>query len=109
MKTRTLLILLATLLVSVHAVADTTFRPFVLASVNDADLETQTAATVGALEAAGFTIAGQYRPLENAVVVVASSDGLKEIAAASDRGGYAAGQRVSIKRSCHSRWLARRV
>ena len=96
MKTRSLFIILATLILSAQAQAADTFQPFVLGSVNDTGLEEQTAATVGALEAAGFSIAGKYMPLEDAVVIVATSDALLTVAAASDRGGYAAGQRVSV-------------
>ena len=70
MKTRTILLTLAALLFSTVAAAETALRPFVLASVNDAGLEAQTAATIDALEAAGFAVAGQYSPLENTVVVV---------------------------------------
>ncbi len=76
--------------------ADETFQPFILASVNDASLAEQTSATIDALEHAGFRVAGQYAPLENARVVVVTSEELQAIAAQSDRGGYAAGQRVSI-------------
>jgi len=96
MKRRISLIVLTALFIAAQAWADTTYQPFVLASVNETGLEQQTKATINALEGAGFTIAGKYMPLENAVVVVATSDVLKQVAAASDRGGYAAGQRISI-------------
>jgi hypothetical protein len=78
------------------AAADTTYQPFVLASVNDSGLAEQTAATIDALESAGFSVAGQYAPLDNANVIVVTSEDLQAIAAASDRGGYAAGQRVGV-------------
>ncbi len=78
------------------AVADDRHKPFVLASANEAGLDEQAALTVAALEAAGFEVAGRYRPFENTIVIVATSDELKAIAAASDRGGYAAGQRISV-------------
>jgi hypothetical protein len=81
---------------SAIAAADTSYQPFVLASINDSGLAEQTAATIEALENAGFSVAGQYAPLENANVIVVTSEELKAIAAASDRGGYAAGQRVSV-------------
>lgn len=96
MNSRILLIVLTALFACAQAWADTTFQPFVLASINEAGLEQQSKATIKALEGAGFTVAGKYIPLENTVVVVATSDALKQIAAASDRGGYAAGQRISI-------------
>ncbi|MBT8063937.1 MAG: hypothetical protein KJN94_02865 [Gammaproteobacteria bacterium] len=97
MKFKTIVSLLV-LLATSHSVwaADETFQPFILASVNDASLSEQAAATIDALEHAGFRLAGDYAPLDNTRVVVVTSDELLAIAAGSDRGGYAAGQRVSI-------------
>lgn len=96
MKQKMLLLLVLFLLLSSTAAADTTYQPFVLASINETGLMEQTSATIDALEKAGFNVAGQYAPLENTNVIVVSNDELKTVAAASDRGGYAAGQRVSI-------------
>lgn len=79
-----------------QSLADTTFQPFVLASVSDTPLAAQTAATRNALEAAGFTVAGEYAPLDNANVIVVTNDDLLTIAAKTPRGGYAAAQRVSV-------------
>ena len=93
MKIRTILISIAALLVSTQAAADTLHKPFVLASVNEAGLEEQAAATVTALEDAGLTVAGKFMPLDDAMVIVATSEALKDIAAATAHGGYAAGQR----------------
>lgn len=95
MKSRLFALVLITLSFCAQA-ADTTYQPFVFASVNETGLEQQTAATIDALEAAGFSIAGQYSPLDNTVVIVATNDQLKEVAGASKRGGYAAGQRISV-------------
>lgn len=96
MKAKLILAFLTLLAAFPAFAADTTYQPFVLASVSDSGLENQTAATVSALEGAGFEVAGQYSPLEDAVVIVVTSDELKTIAAASDKGAYAAGQRVSV-------------
>jgi hypothetical protein len=79
-----------------QSLADTTYQPFVLASINDAPLAEQAAATRDALEEAGFTVAGEYAPLDNARVIVVTSDALLAIAAQTPRGGYAAGQRISV-------------
>ena len=79
-----------------QSLADTTYQPFVLASINDAPLAAQTHATRAALEDAGFTVAGEYAPLDNARVIVVTSDALLAIAAQTPRGGYAAGQRISV-------------
>ena len=95
MKTRWLTVALL-LIAAGQTLADTAFQPFVLASINDTPLAAQTAATRNALEAGGFTVAGEYAPLDNARVIVVTSDALLAVAAQSPRGGYAAGQRVSV-------------
>ena len=66
---KALLSMLACLLFASALAADTTYQPFVLASVNDAGLEEQTARTRAALETAGFQVAGQYTPLPKANVL----------------------------------------
>jgi len=96
MKTRFLLRLLPGLLLCASALADTSYQPFILASVNETGLDEQVEATAQALQAGGFEIAGQYSPLENSVVMVVTSTDLKTLAAQSDNGGYGAGQRVSV-------------
>lgn len=96
-RIKILLIALATL-PAANAIAQDKagYRPFVLASINEAGLEQQAAATIAALEDAGFSIVGQHQPVENARVIVATSPDLLAIAARSERGGYAAAQRVSV-------------
>jgi hypothetical protein len=96
MNTRRFSLFLAVLLLSTAAAAETTYQPFVLASVHDDSLQARTEATISALEGAGFTVAGQYAPLDRANVLVVTHPDLLAIAAESDKGGYAAGQRVSI-------------
>lgn len=93
----TLLAALAVLATAAAIAQDTAgYRPFVLASVNEAGLEQQTAATVAALEGAGFSVVGQHRPLDQTRVIVVTSPDLLEISARSERGGYGAAQRVSV-------------
>jgi hypothetical protein len=75
---------------------DAAYRPFVLASVNTSSLEQQAAATTAALEGAGFTVAGQYAPLDNTRVIVVTSPELQAVAASGERGGYGAAQRISL-------------
>jgi hypothetical protein len=89
-------LLLAALLLSTGLAAETTYKPFVLASINDRGLAEQTGATIAALEHAGFTMAGQYAPLPHANVIVVTSPELQTIAAKTERGGYGAAQRVSV-------------
>jgi len=98
MKSRIFIsLLLAVSLFSVTATAaDTLYKPFVLASVNDGTLEDNTEATVKALKGAGFEIAGQYTPVEGTNIIVVTNDAMKVFAARTDRGGYAVGQRVSV-------------
>ena len=93
---RLLAVLLISLLLSPVVAADASYRPFVLASTSETGLATQTEAVVAALENAGFTVAGRYSPLPNANVLVVTSPELQSVAAQSEKGGYGAGQRVSI-------------
>ncbi len=90
------LILLVSLLMAGPVAAETTYQPFVLASVNDAGLDEQTEATTSALEQAGFMVVGQYSPIENTNVIVVTNQNLMAVAALSEKGGYGAGQRVSV-------------
>jgi hypothetical protein len=90
------LALLVSMLLAGPVAAESTYQPFVLASINESGLDEQTEATVSALEQAGFTVAGQYSPIEDSNVIVATSPNLQAVAALSDRGGYGAGQRVSV-------------
>ncbi len=96
MKSRFITFLLPGLLLCATALADTSYQPFILASINETGLEEQAASTTDALTAAGFSVAGQYSPLDNTIVMVVTSQDLQEIAAKSEKGGYGAGQRVSI-------------
>jgi len=90
------LILLVSLLMAGPVAAETTYQPFVLASVNDAGLDEKTEATTSALEQAGFMVVGLYSPIENTNVIVVTSQNLMAVAALSEKGGYGAGQRVSV-------------
>lgn len=96
MRFRFITIALFTLLIAASAFADTTYRPFVLASVSEDGLEARTNATLEALKDAGFSIAGTHSPVQDSLVIVATSKELLAAAAASDRGGYAAAQRISV-------------
>jgi hypothetical protein len=95
MKTRASIFLLSMLFCMVAA-AETTYQPFILASVNDTSLATQTQATIDSLADAGFNLVGQYSPVENANVLVVTSPALLETALASPKGGYGAGERISV-------------
>lgn len=88
-----LLVLLSTMAV---AAEEEQFKPFVLASVGPGNLEAQTVATLKSLVNNGFEVVGQYSPVSGSNVVVVTSDELKQVASMSSRGGYGAGQRVSV-------------
>jgi len=90
------LVLLVSLFLAGTAAAESTYQPFVLASINETGLEQQTEDTISALKKVGFTIAGQYSPIDDTNVIVATSPNLQAVAALTDRGGYGAGQRVSV-------------
>lgn len=97
MKTLVSLLLMITVLFAGTVVAaDANYKPFIVASSGLGTLDEQTQSTIVKLEGAGFEVVGQYSPVEGTNIVVVTNDELKKIAAMSDRGGYAAGQRVSI-------------
>ena len=90
-------LIMMSVLFSTSAVAeDTRYNPFILASAQPGTLEDQTLSTLNALQQAGFVLTGQYSPVEGTNILVVTSDELRNIASMSDRGGYAAAQRVSI-------------
>ena len=90
------LILAAVLFTATVAAEDTIYKPFVVASSGVGTVDEKTKSTRRALEAAGFEVYGQYSPVEGTNVIVVTNDELKKIASMSDKGGYAAGQRVSV-------------
>lgn len=72
------------------------YKPFIVASSTPGTLKQATTETISALENAGFQIVGQYSPVDDTNIIVATNDTLKAIAARSPRGGYGAGQRISV-------------
>ncbi|MCP4048847.1 MAG: hypothetical protein GY732_22975, partial [Gammaproteobacteria bacterium] len=72
------------------------YQPYVVASKTSGTLEQATTATISALENADFEIVGQYSPVDDTNIIVATNNILKTTAARSPRGGYAAGQRISV-------------
>jgi len=90
------LLTLTLLLMTTASAKDTIYKPFIVASSSLGTLEEKTESTRRALEAAGFEVYGQYSPVKGTHIIVVTNDELKQIAAMSDKGGYAAGQRVSV-------------
>jgi hypothetical protein len=93
------LLMVAVVSISANAAEDTIYKPFIVASAGPGALDEKTQSTLTALESAGFEVTGQYSPVEGSNIIVVTNDELKSIAAMSDRGGYAAGQRVSVSES----------
>ena len=90
----------APLLVAGHSHAAEALKPFVLAgSQPQGDLETTVADVAGSLEQAGFEIVGRYTPYEGSRVIAFTDSGLRELATASERGGYGAVLRASVTRN----------
>lgn len=91
------MLLLGVLLLAQPAGADDhELRPFVLAASGPGDLATRTGEVKNALRAAGFEIAGEYAPMEDTRIVVVTHPDLLAAAAQTERGGYAAAQRVAV-------------
>ncbi len=91
-----LLILLTPLLFSVSANAAEKLKPFILAYTSDKSLEATQSDVSAKLAQSGFEIAGAHSPYDGTVLLVATNDTLKSIAAQSEHGGYGAAQRVSL-------------
>jgi len=90
--------LFALLLVSMASADESLLRPFILGSRGPGTVAEKTALVRSALLAQGFTIAGEYSPYSDAMILVATNDELKNNAAKSEHGGFGAAVRVSITR-----------
>ena len=92
-----MLVMLVMLFAATAHAADR-YLPFILAYKGPGDFEAKIAEVKQSLEEAGFTIAGDYVPYENAHIVIFTSDALRRVAAQSDMGGFGAAMRVSINK-----------
>jgi hypothetical protein len=94
--------MLRTLVVTVVLAGSTAFaaepvmKPYVLASRGPGEPGAVAADLKARLAAAGFEVAGSYQPYPGAVVLAVTSAALKEAAARTEFGGYAAAQRVTV-------------
>ena len=79
-----------------NAFADETMKPFVLGYKTSGDIQAVADEVKAKVQAAGFEIAGSYSPYDGAIVMAITNDALKQDAASSEFGGYAAGQRVTV-------------
>lgn len=71
-------------------------KPFILGSTSAGSVADKVADVKKSLTDNGFTVAGEYSPYESAHIIIVTNAKLKKAAASHARGGYAAGQRVSI-------------
>ncbi|MEN8801681.1 MAG: hypothetical protein ABF297_06860, partial [Thiogranum sp.] len=86
---------------AVGAQAEDHFKPFVLASRGAGDFATVIQETRAALNGAGFEIVGEYTPyadtfVDDARVIVVTSDELKAAAGKTEHGGFAAPWRIAV-------------
>ena len=71
-------------------------KPFVLGSTGTGAVADKVAGVKNSLTSNGFEVVGEYSPFESAHIIIVTNDTLKKAAGSHERGGYAAGQRVSI-------------
>jgi hypothetical protein len=71
-------------------------KPFILGSTGTGAVADKVADVKKSLTDNGFEVVGEYSPYETAHIIIVTNDTLKKAAASHERGGYAAGQRVSI-------------
>jgi len=93
---RTFVLSLIALSFALPAMADGKMMPFVLASKSTGDMGAIAANVKGKLTAAGFDVVGEYSPYDTVTIIAFTNDTLKNAAAASKWGAYAAAQRVSV-------------
>lgn len=74
-------------------------KPFVLAYKTKGEVATVAGEVKQKLTTAGFTIAGEYAPYKDALVIAITNESLKRNAGQSDFGGYGAAQRVSVTKN----------
>ena len=96
LKSLSLASLFVVFLLNVASADEALLKPFVLGSRGPGTVAEKTAVVKAALIAQGFTIAGEYAPYPEAMVIVATNDELKNNASKSEHGGFGAAIRVSV-------------
>lgn len=71
-------------------------KPYILGSESQAEFAAAVQSTKEKLTAAGFRIVGEYIPIDDAHILVFTSEELLRVSAASQYGGFAAAQRASV-------------
>jgi len=72
--------------------------PFILASTAGDDLQQAVSTVKDALADEGFEVVGEYSPIEDTVIVVATNGFLRKLAAEEDGGAYFAPQRIAVSK-----------
>jgi hypothetical protein len=93
---RTVILSLVALSFAMPALADTKMKPFVLAYKTNGDIQATAAEVKGKLSGAGFEVVGEYSPYDGVDIIAFTNNTLKNAAAVSEYGAYAAAQRVSV-------------
>jgi hypothetical protein len=83
------IVFLLLLLLNGIASAEPVYKPYIRANVTPAEVKDQ-------LKAHQFEIIGEYKPFDDVVILIVTSDALKQAAAVSEFGGYGVIQRVAI-------------
>ncbi|MFP4607811.1 MAG: hypothetical protein ACLFP7_09295 [Thiohalospira sp.] len=78
------------------AAEDDYLKPFILADGDAGSVEEAADDAVDAVEEAGFRVAGRYNPYDDTEVIAITHSDLREAAAATDQGGYAAALRIGV-------------
>lgn len=78
--------------------AEEMLKPFVLAYKTGGDMATVVEEVKGKLRDGGFELVGAYSPYEGATVIAFTNNRIKQVAAKSEHGGFAAGQRAAVTR-----------
>ncbi len=94
----TAMLVLATALVSLSGSVQAAerYKPFVLAQRGPGDFKAKIQEVRAALEDNGFQVVGDYEPYAGAHIIIFTSDTLKQVAAKTEYGGFAAPMRVSV-------------
>lgn len=95
-KVKLVLSVFLSMLVLSNLYAAGTLKPFILASIESGDVAMVSEKTKSKLTEAGFTIAGSYSPYPDTIIIGVTNETLKNAAAETKYGVFAAAQRVTI-------------
>jgi len=90
------LMLLSIMLISATVQAGDKLKPFILAEQSSLPMAELLHQTETKLSNSGFEITGSYQPYAGVHILVITNDKIKQAAASSKHGGYAAGLRVAL-------------